>query len=204
MKCALVGSRYFGASVFEALRKQEGSSSRASSPQRTTTGCTRGARCGHRAAHIGEPEDRAGRGHCRRYRPGHRRHAHTQRRVSNEALARSKLGGSRLPPFAAAAAPRIAAVEWTILEGDPIAGGSSITSPTAGTRGRSRRRTGASSRKANGARALGTRARADGSWRCCARWCSTRRAARRAAGQRAGPALCHQGPAHPQGHRADR
>jgi glycine cleavage system regulatory protein len=49
--------------------------------------------------------------------------AHTHARVSNEALARSRLGGIGYHPSLLPRHRGIAAVEWTILEGDPIAGG---------------------------------------------------------------------------------
>ena len=50
--------------------------------------------------------------------------AHTHARVSNEALAKSRLGGVGYHPSLLPRHRGIAAVEWTILEGDPIAGGS--------------------------------------------------------------------------------
>ncbi|UUZ71895.1 hypothetical protein LP415_24765 [Polaromonas sp. P1(28)-8] len=50
--------------------------------------------------------------------------AHTHARVSDEALARSRLGGVGYHPSLLPRHRGIAAVEWTILEGDPIAGGS--------------------------------------------------------------------------------
>jgi glycine cleavage system regulatory protein len=50
--------------------------------------------------------------------------AHTHARVSNEALAHSRLGGIGYHPSLLPRHRGIAAVEWTLLEGDPIAGGS--------------------------------------------------------------------------------
>jgi methionyl-tRNA formyltransferase len=50
--------------------------------------------------------------------------AHTHARVSNEALANARLGGVGYHPSLLPRHRGIAAVEWTILEGDPIAGGS--------------------------------------------------------------------------------
>ncbi len=50
--------------------------------------------------------------------------AHTHARVSNEALARSRLGGVGYHPSLLPRHRGIAAVEWTILQGDSIAGGS--------------------------------------------------------------------------------
>jgi methionyl-tRNA formyltransferase len=50
--------------------------------------------------------------------------AHTHARVSDEALARARLRGIGYHPSLLPRHRGIAAVEWTILEGDPIAGGS--------------------------------------------------------------------------------
>lgn len=50
--------------------------------------------------------------------------AHSHARVTNEALARSRLGGIGFHPSLLPRHRGIAAVEWTIREGDPIAGGS--------------------------------------------------------------------------------
>ncbi len=49
--------------------------------------------------------------------------AHSHARVSQEALARSRLGGIGYHPSLLPRHRGIAAVEWTIKEGDPIAGG---------------------------------------------------------------------------------
>lgn len=50
--------------------------------------------------------------------------AHSHARVSKEALAASRLGGIGYHPSLLPRHRGIAAVEWTIKEGDPIAGGS--------------------------------------------------------------------------------
>ena len=50
--------------------------------------------------------------------------AHSHARVSQEALAASRLGGIGYHPSLLPRHRGIAAVEWTIREGDPIAGGS--------------------------------------------------------------------------------
>ncbi len=50
--------------------------------------------------------------------------AHSHARVSNEALARSRLGGIGFHPSLLPRHRGIAAIEWTIREADPIAGGS--------------------------------------------------------------------------------
>lgn len=50
--------------------------------------------------------------------------AHSHARVSSEALARSRLGGIGFHPSLLPRHRGIAAIEWTIREADPIAGGS--------------------------------------------------------------------------------
>jgi methionyl-tRNA formyltransferase len=50
--------------------------------------------------------------------------AHSHARVTNGALARSRLGGIGFHPSLLPRHRGIAAVEWTIREGDPVAGGS--------------------------------------------------------------------------------
>jgi len=123
MKCALVGSRYFGATVFEALRKEDGV---------TFTSIVVPAADDRLALAAGAagldvqvlanpkivPAEAIGEGTDLIVA------AHTHARVSNEALARSKLGGVGYHPSLLPRHRGIAAVEWTILEGDPIAGGS--------------------------------------------------------------------------------
>src|SRR5262249_56980906 len=49
--------------------------------------------------------------------------AHSHARVSRDALAAAKLGGIGYHPSLLPRHPGLAAVEWTIKEGDPIAGG---------------------------------------------------------------------------------
>jgi methionyl-tRNA formyltransferase len=50
--------------------------------------------------------------------------AHSHARITKDALARAKLGGIGYHPSLLPRHRGIAAVEWTIREGDPIAGGS--------------------------------------------------------------------------------
>jgi methionyl-tRNA formyltransferase len=50
--------------------------------------------------------------------------AHSHARISKEALARARLGGIGYHPSLLPRHRGLAAVEWTIKEGDPIAGGS--------------------------------------------------------------------------------
>ena len=85
--------------------------------------------------------------------------AHTHARVSNEALARSRLGGIGYHPSLLPRHRGIAAVEWTILsQATRSRAAPSITWPTAGTPARSPRRTGVSLRKSETARELWERA----------------------------------------------
>ena len=123
MKCALVGSRYFGATVFEALRKEAASSSlRSSSPAADDRLALAAQAAGVPVHVLANPK----------IVPGEAIAegtdlivaAHTHARVSHEALARSRLGGIGYHPSLLPRHRGIAAVEWTILEGDPIAGGS--------------------------------------------------------------------------------
>jgi glycine cleavage system regulatory protein len=123
MKCALVGSRFFGASVLEALRKEEDIEFTSVVAPAADDRLALAARAAGLAVHVLDNP---------RLVPGHAIAdgtdlivaAHTHARVSNEALARSRLGGVGYHPSLLPRHRGIAAVEWTILEGDPIAGGS--------------------------------------------------------------------------------
>ena len=122
MKVTLVGSRYFGALVFEALRKDgvefAGVVAPAADDRLALAANSAGV-----PLHILEnpkqvPSDAIPDGTDLIVA------AHTHARVSNEALARSRLGGVGYHPSLLPRHRGIAAVEWTIMEGDPIAGGS--------------------------------------------------------------------------------
>ena len=123
MKCALVGSRYFGALVFETLRKEEGIEFTSVVAPSEDDRLAQAARAAGVPLHVLENP---------RFVPGEAiaegtdviLAAHTHARVSDEALARSRLGGIGYHPSLLPRHRGIAAVEWTILEGDPIAGGS--------------------------------------------------------------------------------
>ena len=123
MKCALVGSRYFGASVFEALRKEDGIEFTCVVTIADDDRLAVAARAAEVPVHVLENP---------RMVPGDAitegtdiiLAAHTHARVSDEALARARLGGIGYHPSLLPRHRGIAAVEWTILEGDPIAGGS--------------------------------------------------------------------------------
>ncbi len=123
MKCVLVGSRFFGASVFEALRFEEHVEFvRVVVPAADDRLALAAAAAGV-AVHVLEnpkvvPGEAIAEGTDLILA------AHTHARVSNEALQRSRLGGVGYHPSLLPRHRGIAAVEWTILEGDAIAGGS--------------------------------------------------------------------------------
>jgi methionyl-tRNA formyltransferase len=123
MKCALVGSRFFAASVFEALRHEEGIEFTSIVAPAVDDRLALAARAAGIAVHVlANPK----------MVPGEAIAegtdliiaAHTHARVSDDALARSRLGGVGYHPSLLPRHRGIAAVEWTILEGDAVAGGS--------------------------------------------------------------------------------
>lgn len=123
MKCALVGSRFFGASVFEALRKEEGIEFTSIVAPAADDRLALAARAADIEVHVLDNP---------KFVPGEAIAegtdliiaAHTHARVSDAALGRSRLGGIGYHPSLLPRHRGIAAVEWTILEDDPIAGGS--------------------------------------------------------------------------------
>ena len=118
----IVGSRYFGATVFETLRKEGFGIARAVAPASDDRLALAAQKAGVPVHVLSNP----------RIVPPEAIAedtdlivaAHTHARVSDEALARSRLGGIGYHPSLLPRHRGIAAVEWTILEGDPIAGGS--------------------------------------------------------------------------------
>ena len=122
MKCTLVGSRYFGATVFEALRKDGVDIAQVVAPAADDRLAVAAQAAGVPVHILESPK----------IVPGSAIPegtelivaAHTHARVSDEALARSRLGGIGYHPSLLPRHRGIAAVEWTILCGDPIAGGS--------------------------------------------------------------------------------
>jgi glycine cleavage system regulatory protein len=123
MKCTLVGSRFFATSVLQALRDEPGVQIvgivAPAADDRLALAAQKQALPLHVLANpkivpgeaIPEGTDLIVA-------------AHTHARVSNEALARSRLGGVGYHPSLLPRHRGIAAVEWTLLEGDAIAGGS--------------------------------------------------------------------------------
>ena len=123
MKCALVGSRYFGATVFEALRKLERVTfTRVVAPAADDRLALAAQAAGVDLHVLADPKivpgDAIAEGTELIIA------AHTHARVGDDALARSRLGGIGYHPSLLPRHRGIAAVEWTVLEGDPIAGGS--------------------------------------------------------------------------------
>lgn len=122
MKVTLVGSRYFGATVLERLRSDGVDIVCVVAPAADDR-LSMAAKAAGIPVHVLEneklvPADAIAEG------TGLIVAAHTHARVSREALARSALGGVGYHPSLLPRHRGIAAVEWTILEGDPVAGGS--------------------------------------------------------------------------------
>src|SRR6478672_1409941 len=123
MKCVLAGSRYFGATVLEALRREEGVEFTSIVAPAADDRLALAAKAAGLPVHVLAnpkivPGDAISEGTDLIVA------AHTHARVSNEALARSRLGGVGYHPSLLPRHRGIAAVEWTILSGDAIAGGS--------------------------------------------------------------------------------
>ncbi len=124
LKIALIGSRYFAASVFEALRQESGVTIAAVVAPAADDRLAVAARAaGVAAVHVLEnpklvPASAVPEGIDLIVA------AHTHARVSNEALAHARLGGVGYHPSLLPRHRGIAAVEWTVLQGDAIAGGS--------------------------------------------------------------------------------
>jgi glycine cleavage system regulatory protein len=123
MKCVLAGSRYFGATVLSALRREEGIEFSCVVAPAADDRLAVAAQAAGLAVHLlANPK----------VVPGEAIPlgtdlivaAHTHARISPEALARSRLGGIGYHPSLLPRHRGIAAIEWTILEGDPVAGGS--------------------------------------------------------------------------------
>jgi glycine cleavage system regulatory protein len=122
MKITLVGSRYFGATVFDALVNDGVDVVQVVAPAADDRLALAAQAKGVPVHVLANPK----------IVPGDAIPdgtdlivaAHTHARVSDEALARSRLRGIGYHPSLLPRHRGIAAVEWTILEGDAIAGGS--------------------------------------------------------------------------------
>ena len=122
MKITLIGSRYFGAAVFDRLSKEGLPIAQVVAPAADDRLAVAAQKAGVPVHVLANPK----------IVPGEAVPegtdlivaAHTHARVSDEALAKSKLRGVGYHPSLLPRHRGIAAVEWTILQGDPIAGGS--------------------------------------------------------------------------------
>lgn len=123
IKCALVGSRYFGAEVFERLRQEEGIEFTSVVAPSDDDRLALAAKAAGLSPHI-LVDPRNVPGEAIAEGTDLILAAHTHARISDEALARSRFGGVGYHPSLLPRHRGIAAVEWTVLEGDPIAGGS--------------------------------------------------------------------------------
>jgi len=122
MKCTIVGSRYFGASVLQAFLADGIEIAGVVAPAEDDRLALAGRAAGLPTVIHENPKFVSGSAI-----PAGTDlivAAHTHARVSDEALARSRLGGVGYHPSLLPRHRGIAAVEWTILEGDAIAGGS--------------------------------------------------------------------------------
>ena len=123
MKCAVVGSRYFGATVLEALRRESGVEISCVVVPAADDRLAMAALAAGLPLHVMAnpkivPGEAIAEGTDLIVA------AHTHARVSDDALARARLGGVGYHPSLLPRHRGIAAVEWTLREGDPIAGGS--------------------------------------------------------------------------------
>lgn len=122
MNITLIGSRYFGAAVLERLLPLEVKVLRVVAPDADDRLANAAKVAGIEVVVLENPK----------VVPGSAIAqdsdlivaAHTHARVSAEALARSRLGGIGYHPSLLPRHRGIAAIEWTIQEHDPIAGGS--------------------------------------------------------------------------------
>src|SRR5437660_3290981 len=122
MKLTLVGSRYFGAAALERLLKERSELARVIVPATDDRLGVVAKAAGLDVVALDDPSivppEAIAEGTDLIVA------AHSHARVSSEALARSRLGGIGFHPSLLPRHRGIAAIEWTIKERDPIAGGS--------------------------------------------------------------------------------
>ena len=122
MKLTLVGSRYFGAAALERLSKENVEIARVVVPAADDRLAVAASAAGLDVAVLADPAlvpaEAIAEGTDLIVA------AHSHARVSSEALACSRLGGIGFHPSLLPRHRGMAAVEWTIKERDPIAGGS--------------------------------------------------------------------------------
>jgi methionyl-tRNA formyltransferase len=122
MNITLLGSRYFGAAALEALLKEDVHIARVVVPTPDDRLAVAAAAAGIEVVVLADPK----RVPVDAIAPGTDLivTAHSHARVTEEALRSARLGGIGFHPSLLPRHRGIAAVEWTIREGDPIAGGS--------------------------------------------------------------------------------
>jgi methionyl-tRNA formyltransferase len=121
MKITLVGSRYFGATAFEAIRKEGIAIARVVVPAADDRLAQGAKDAGIEVVVLDDPRNVPASAIAEGTDLIVTAHSHA--RVSSDALARSRLGGIGYHPSLLPRHRGMAAVEWTIREGDPIAGG---------------------------------------------------------------------------------
>jgi methionyl-tRNA formyltransferase len=122
LRITLVGSRYFGAAAFDLLLKQGIDIARVVVPQADDRLAAAAAAAGVEVHVLKDPKLVP----AEAIADGTELivSAHSHARVSAEALALARLGGIGFHPSLLPRHRGIAAIEWTIKSGDPIAGGS--------------------------------------------------------------------------------
>ncbi len=123
MKLVVIGSRYFGATVLEALRREDGVQVVGVVAPGEDDRLAASARAAGLPLHIQASPKVVG-AEALPVACDLIIAAHTHARVNHEALARARLGGVGYHPSLLPRHRGIAAVEWTLLAGDAIAGGS--------------------------------------------------------------------------------
>lgn len=122
MKITLVGSRYFGAAAFAALQKEDVEIVRIVAPAADDRLALAANAAGIDVSILADPKvvpaDAIAHGTDLIVT------AHSHARVSADALAKARLGGIGFHPSLLPRHRGMAAVEWTVREGDAIAGGS--------------------------------------------------------------------------------
>jgi len=122
MKLTLIGSRYFGATALERLLKEDVEVARVVVPSADDRLALAANAAGLEVVILDDPAIVP----AKAIADGTDLivAAHSHARVASDALARSRLGGIGFHPSLLPRHRGIAAVEWTIKEGDAIAGGS--------------------------------------------------------------------------------
>ena len=121
MRITLAGSRYFGTAALDVLRKEAVDIARVVVPHADDRLAAAATAAGLSVYVLADPMHVP----AEAIAPGTDLvvSAHSHARVSAEALAASRLGGIGFHPSLLPRHRGMAAVEWTVKEGDPIAGG---------------------------------------------------------------------------------